>query len=85
MQLCPFMVAARLMTLLWPGPDTPTQHYPHLTEEDMPGIQRAFFGILHCLQQSDPHVLELMWTPPPPVAHQPAHPRQLHDNTTHHT
>ena len=36
-QLCPYMVAARLMALLWPGPDTPTENYPHLTEEDMPG------------------------------------------------
>ena len=24
LQLCPYMVAARLMTLLWSGPDTPT-------------------------------------------------------------
>ena len=32
LQLCPYMVAARLMTLLWPGPDTPTQNYPHLRE-----------------------------------------------------
>ena len=63
MLLCPCMVAARLMTLLWPGPDTPTQHYPHLTEEDMPGIQRCFFGTPDCLQQSHPHVLELKWTP----------------------
>ena len=38
LQLCPYMVAARLMTLLWPGPHTPTENYPHLTEEDMPGI-----------------------------------------------
>ena len=37
MQLCTYMVAARLITLLWPGPDTPTQNYLHLTEEDMPG------------------------------------------------
>ena len=43
-QLCLYMVAARLMTVLWPGPDTPTGNYPHLTEEDMPGIQRCFFG-----------------------------------------
>ena len=46
LQLCPFMVAARLMTLLWPD-NTPTPHYPHLTEEDTPGIQRASFGTLY--------------------------------------
>ena len=40
LHLCPYMVAARLMTLLWPDPDTPTGHYPQLTEEDMPGIQQ---------------------------------------------
>ena len=39
LQLCPYMVAARLMALLWPGADTPTQNYPNLTDEDMPGIQ----------------------------------------------
>ena len=38
MQVRRFMVAACLMTLLWPGPDTQTGHYPNLTEEDMPGI-----------------------------------------------
>ena len=27
-QLCPYMVAARLMTLLWPRADTPTPYYP---------------------------------------------------------
>ena len=27
LQLCPYMVAARLMALLWPGPHTPTQTY----------------------------------------------------------
>ena len=27
-QLCPYMVAARLMALLWPGPDTPTKTTP---------------------------------------------------------
>ena len=64
-ELCPYMVVARLMTLLWPGPDTPTQNYPHLTEEDMPGIQQCFFGTLECLHQAHPHVLELKWTPPP--------------------
>ena len=37
-QLCPYMVPARVMALLWPGPHTPTQDYPLLTEEDMPGI-----------------------------------------------
>ena len=64
LQLCPYMVAARLMALLWPGPDTPTQNYLHLTEEDMPGIQRCFFSTLDYLQQTHPHVLELRWTPP---------------------
>ena len=49
LQLCPYMVAARLMALLWPGPDTPTQNYHHLTEEDMPGIQRCFFRTLDYL------------------------------------
>ena len=63
-QLCPYMVAARLMALLWPGPDTPTQNYPHLTEEDMPGIQRCFLSALDYLQQTHPEVLELRWTPP---------------------
>ena len=63
LQLCPYMVAARLMTLLWPGPDTPTQNYPHLTEEDMPGIQRCFFQTLDYLQQTHPHVLEQIWPP----------------------
>ena len=29
LQLCPYMVAARLMALLWPGPDTPTRRGPH--------------------------------------------------------
>ena len=53
-----------LMTLLWPGPDTPTQNYPHLTEEDMPGIQRCFFQTLDYLQQTQPHVLEQIWPPP---------------------
>ena len=38
LQLCAYMMAAHLMALLWPGPDTPTQNYPHLTEEDMLGI-----------------------------------------------
>ena len=37
LQLYPYMVAPRLMALLWPGPDTPTQNYPHHTEEDKPG------------------------------------------------
>ena len=64
LQLCPYMVAARLMALLWPGPDTPTQNYPQLTEEDMPGIQRCFFCTLDYLQQTDPHVLEQIWPPP---------------------
>ena len=52
------MVAARLMALLWPGPDTPTQNYPHLTEEDMPGIRRCFSSTRIYLQQTHPHVLE---------------------------
>ena len=64
LQLYPFMVAARLMTLLQPGLKTPTEHHPHLTEEDMPGIQRCFFETVRFLQQSDPHVLEQTWTPP---------------------
>ena len=51
MQLCPFMVAACLMTLLWPGPVTPTKHLPHLTEEGIPGIQRCFYGTLNCPQE----------------------------------
>ena len=63
-QLCPYMVAARLMTLLWPGPDTPIGNYPHLTEEDKPGIQQCFLGTLECLQQAHPQVPELKWTPP---------------------
>ena len=46
LQSCPYMVAARLMALLWPGPDTPTQNYPHLTEEDMPSIKRCLFRTL---------------------------------------
>ena len=64
LQLWPYMVAARLMALLWPGPDIPTQNYPHLTGEDMPGIQRCFFHTLDYLQQTHPHVLEQIWTPP---------------------
>ena len=64
LQLCPYMVAARLMTLLWPRFHTPTQSYPHLTEEDMPGIQRCFFQTLDYLQQTHPHVLEQIWPPP---------------------
>ena len=58
LQLCPYMVAARLMALLWLGPHNPTQNYPHLTEEDMPNIQRWFFRTLNYLQQTHPHVLE---------------------------
>ena len=64
LQLCPYMVAARLMALLWPGPDTPTKEFPHLTEEDMPGIQQCFFRTLDYLQQTHPHVLEQIWPPP---------------------
>ena len=63
LQLCPYMVAAGLMALLWQGPPTPTQNYPHLTEEDMPGIQRCFFRTLDYLQQTHPRVLEQIWTP----------------------
>ena len=64
LQLCPYMVAARLMALLWPGPVSPTQNYPPLTEEDMPGIQGCFFRTLDYLQQTHPRVLEQIWTPP---------------------
>ena len=64
LMLCPFMVAAHLMHLLWPD-NTPTQHYAHLTEEDVPGIQRAFFGCIHHLQQAYPHALT-QTSPPPP-------------------
>ena len=60
----PMHGGSRLMALLWPGPDTPTQNYPHLTEEDMPGIQRCFFRILDYLQQTHPHVLEQIWPAP---------------------
>ena len=49
------------MAMLWPGPDTPTQNYPHLTEEDMPGIQRCFLRTLDYLQQMHPRVLEKIW------------------------
>ena len=63
LQLCPYMVAARLMALLWPGLDTPSQTYPHVTEEDMPRIQRCFFITLNYLQQTHPHVLDHIWTP----------------------
>ena len=64
LQLCPYMVAARPMVLAWPGPDTPGQNYSHLTEENMPGIQRCFFSTFDYHQQTHPHVLEQMWTPP---------------------
>ena len=64
LQLCPYMAAARLIALLWPGPHTPSQNYPHLTEEDMPGIQRYFFRTLDYLQQTHLCVLEQTWTPP---------------------
>ena len=64
LQLCPYMVAARLIALLWPGPDTVTQNYPHLKEEEMPGIQRCFFSDLNNLQQTHSHLLDLSWTPP---------------------
>ena len=72
------------MTLLWPCSDPRTQHYPDLTEEDKPGIQRCFFRTLLCLQQSDPHVLQLTWTHPG-VNEEAAHPIQLQDTTTHHS
>ena len=64
LQLCPYMVAARLMALLWPGPHNPTQNYPHLTKEDIPGIQRCFFRTLNYLRETHPHVLEQIWTAP---------------------
>ena len=64
LQLCPYMVAARLVTMLWPGPHTPTGNYRHLTEEDMPGIQRYFVRTLDYLQKTDIRVLEQIWTPP---------------------
>ena len=64
LQLCPYVVTARLMALLWPGPHIPNKNYPHLTEEDMPGIQRCFFRTLDYLQQMHPHVLEQILTPP---------------------
>ena len=64
LQLCPYMVAARLMALLWPGPHTPTKNYPHLTEEDVPSIQRCFFRTLNYLQQMHPRVLGQIWTAP---------------------
>ena len=63
LQLSPYMVAARLMALLWPDPDTPSENHPHLTEEDMPGIQRCFFSTLDYVQQGHLHVLEWQWTP----------------------
>ena len=46
------------------APHTPTQNYPHLMEEDMPGIQRCFFRTLDYLQQTHPRILERIWTPP---------------------
>ena len=64
LELCPYMVAAGIMALLWPGRDTPTQNYPHLTEDEMAGIQRCFLCTLDYLQQTHPHVLEQVWTPP---------------------
>ena len=64
LQLCPYMGAARLMALLWPGPDTPTQNYLHLMEEDMPGIQLCFFSTLDYHLQTNPHILEQIRTPP---------------------
>ena len=64
LQLCAYMLAARLVGLLWRGPHTPTQNYPYLTEEDMPRIQRCFLRTLDCLQQTHSNVLEQIWTPP---------------------
>ena len=64
LELWLYMVAARLLALLWPGLHTPAKNYPNLTEEDMPGIQRCFFRTLDYLQQTHPHVLEQIWTPP---------------------
>ena len=74
-QLCPYMVAARLMALLWPGPHTPTQNYPHLTEGDMPGIQRCFFETLDYLQQTHP----ASWSR---YGHPPGNPRARTAETT---
>ena len=42
----------------------PPKNYPHLTEEEVPGIQRCFFRTLDYLQQTHPHVLEQLWPPP---------------------
>ena len=39
----------------------------------MPGIQWAVFGTLHCLQQSDQYLLELMWNPSWIPHHQAPH------------
>ena len=85
LQLCSYMVAARLMALLQPGPETPTQKYPHLTDYDMPGIQRCFFSTLDYLRQTHPHVLELRLTPPPRKPQSPRQPRRRHYATTYHT
>ena len=63
MQPCLFMVAARLMTLLWPGQDSPTKHYPQLTEDDMPGILWCCLETSNCLLQSHSHVLQLKCSP----------------------
>ena len=84
MQLCPYMVATRLMTLLSPGQDTPTESYPLFTEEDMPGIQRCFFSTREYLQQTHPHVLELKSTPPR-ITHLPTQLTQRNLATTYHT
>ena len=64
LQLCPYMVAARLMALLWPGPDTHTQNYPNLTEEDSAALSNASSAPSTYLQQMHLHVLERIWTPP---------------------
>ena len=77
-------VAARLMTLLWLGRDSPTQNYPRVMEEDMPSIQFFFFSTLGCLQQAHPHILELTWTPPR-ITDLPEKPRQRQNATKHGT
>ena len=41
LQLCPYMVAARLMALLWPGPDTPTKTTPTSQRRTCPASSDA--------------------------------------------
>ena len=77
------MLAAGLMNLLWPGPDTPSQRYPQLTEEDLPGIQWCFFGNLRLPPTNTARCpgaeMDPLW-----ITHLPAHPRRLQDAATHH-